>query len=309
MAEKRKTAKSQTSIKSKKKAAASRPQPKSVAEPSALSVLPNSFKLTAQAFAIIRTFWRPLTGIILVYFLLSLLFVGALPSLSTVVHDAKYGQSGSFASGLSIFGGLLSHSGSSSTPAGSLLQTVLFIIDSLVIIWALRQLLAGKIVGIKESYYNSMYPLIPFILVLFVLIIELLPLSLGAAILSAILNTAVSSVTPVVILGWLIFLAGAAWSLYMFSASVFALYIVTLPDMHPREALRSARRLARTRLRQILPRLLYLPLFILLAMALILVPLIIFVSSMAAPVFLALGLLSLLFAHTYLYSLYRSLIA
>ncbi|HLG90770.1 MAG TPA: hypothetical protein VI336_01240, partial [Candidatus Saccharimonadales bacterium] len=100
----------------------------------------------------------------------------------------------------------------------------------------------------------------------------------------------------------------ASWSVYLISSSIFAMYIVTLPDMQPRQALRSAKNLVKYRRLQLMRRVAFLPLFMLFAMAFIIVPLILFASFLVAPVFYLLSTLAILFIHAYLYSLYRSLL-
>src|SRR5206468_10399603 len=118
------------------------------------------------------------------------------------------------AKALSGFGSLVGSSGASGSASASVLQSALFVIESLVIIWALRQLLAGNRISVKEAYYHSTYPLIPFLLVLFVIIIQLLPISFGAVTVSAVLTSAVSSVTIATWLSWLFFILLAGWSFY-----------------------------------------------------------------------------------------------
>ncbi|HSX17795.1 MAG TPA: hypothetical protein VLE51_00340, partial [Candidatus Saccharimonadales bacterium] len=73
-------------------------------------------------------------------------------------------------------------------------------------------------------------------------------------------------------------------------------------------ALRSAKNLVKFRRWQLMRRIVFLPIFILVVMAALVVPLILFVSFLVAPVFYILSMLAILFIHTYLYSLYRSLL-
>jgi hypothetical protein len=94
----------------------------------------------------------------------------------------------------------------------------------------------------------------------------------------------------------------------MVSGSVFALYIVTLPDIQPRQALRSAKDLVSFRRLVILRKFLFLPILILVVMGLIIVPLILYASAIVPAVFYVLSVLALLFVHTYLYSLYRGML-
>lgn len=288
---------------------------KAKTEAKSLPVPIGSFKLTARSIKTIKTYWKPFTGITFVYLILTIIFANGISNISSVVSSIKFdlevGSSENlspFGSALNGFGNLVGSAGSGSSSTGSVLQSVLIILQSLVIIWALRHLLAGKKIKVKQAYYESTTPLIPFLLVLIVLLIQLLPVGILLPAVGAFLSAVfVSGYTGTIIF---IFIGGllALWSLYMISSSVFALYIVTLPGMHPRRALKSAKNLVRYRRWGIMRRLLFLPIFILLAMGVIVVPLILWATFLVTPVFLLLSLLSLLFAHTYIYSLYRELI-
>ncbi len=288
---------------------------KAKAEAKSLPSPIGSFRLTWRTLATLKKYWKPFAGITLVYLILNVIFANVISNISTVVSDIKLdlevGSSENlspFGSALNGFGNLVASGGTSSSTTGSTLQTMLIILQSLVIIWALRHLLAGKKIKVKQAYYESMTPLIPFLLVLLVILIQLIPVGFlmptAATFLSAVFVTGSTGTVLSLLIGGLL----ALWSLYMVSSSVFALYIVTLPGMHPRRALKSAKNLVRFRRWAIMRRLLFLPIFILLAMALIVVPLILFATFLVTPVFILLSLLSLLFAHTYVYSLYRELI-
>lgn len=276
--------------------------------------LPSSFKLASQSLMIIKSYWRPLLGIVVVYLVLNVIFASGLSNLGAAVDNIKANLNNNagdhpLATAISGFTSLVGSAGVAGSASASVLQGMLFVIESLVIIWALRHLLAGKKVTVKDAYYHSSYPLIPFLLVLFVIILQLLPLSFGSALLSAVLTSAFTNLSMAIWISWLFFFILAAWSFYMLSASVFAAYIVTLPEMHPREALRSAKTLVRNRRRQVVLKILFLPLFIILSMGVVIIPLILFASFLVLPVFYVLSMLTILFVHTYLYTLYRDLIA
>jgi hypothetical protein len=106
----------------------------------------------------------------------------------------------------------------------------------------------------------------------------------------------------------LVFVVLAFWSIYMICSSIFALYIVTLPNMKPREALRSAKNLVHFRRWQVVRRLLFLPLFIIAAIGIIVVPLILYAKFLVVPAFFILSMLCIMYAHAYLYSLYKGLL-
>lgn len=304
--------KSQPAVKSKASKSKPLKPPKALKnEPAApQAIIPGSFRLTAASFSIIRRRWKVLGGIVAVYVLLNLLLAGGLSSLQAAVSDIRFNvdngakDTGAFSNALNSFTSLIS----GSSYSGSAMQSILMIILSLSIIWALRQLLADKSVSVKQSYYQSMTPFIPFVLIVLIILVQLLPLTVGTAALGIVLTSVFTSDAVVTVLFSMLFVLLAAWSLYMLCASLMALYVVTLPNMQPRQSLRAAKNLVRSRRWQIMRRIVFLPLFVLTILAGIVIPLILLYPSVAVLAFYALGALAILFIHTYLYSLYRSLL-
>jgi hypothetical protein len=94
----------------------------------------------------------------------------------------------------------------------------------------------------------------------------------------------------------------------MLASSLFALYIVTLPGMTPIRALRSARGLVRYRRWTVIRKILWLPLLLLLVAAVIMLPIIIWLTAVAQWVFFILSMFALLAVHSYMYALYRELL-
>lgn len=294
------------SVSKSKKAIKSRPAQKTV---HIHAKLPGSLKLGWQSLSIFNTFRWPLGGIFLVYMGLNLLFasgIGIIASNITSLREQTSDQS-RIGQAFTDFSSLAGGAGWSSAETSSALQSILFIIASLAVIWALRQLLAGEKVTVKQAYYLGMTPLIPFILLLFVIILQLLPMTIGAAILG-IVSTGAFGVAATLVFA-AAFLLLATWSLYMLSCSVIALYIVTLPEMRPRQALRSAKRLILGRRLSVMRRIMFLPLLILLALAVIFIPILLIIPPLAAPLFFIFAGLSVFVSHTYLYNLYRRLLA
>jgi hypothetical protein len=270
-----------------------------------------SFRLTWQVLQTIRKYWRTLLGIIIVYLLLNVIFGGISNisgNFSNIKADLDASGGRNIASAAKGFASLVGSSGTSGSATGSSLQGMLFIIVSLVIIWALRHLLSGQHVKIKTAYYNSTLPLIPFLLVVLVILVQLLPVTVGAGVLSVVSNSIFTSSGVATAAAIIAFILLAIWSLYMICASVFAAYIVTLPDMMPRQALKSARDLVRYRRLLVIRRLLFMPVFIFVVLGIVMTPLILWLSFIVPAVFLCLTALAVLFAHTYLYSLYRGLL-
>lgn len=278
-----------------------------------LKPIAGSFRLIRHVLNIFIEHWKPLGGIVVVYLILNIIFASGTSSINSAFSSIKADLNAGGGHGLwhaaGGFGSLVGSAGTSSSSTSSVLQSVLFVIESLVIIWALRHLLSGQAITVKLAYYRSMAPLIPFLLVVFMIIIQLLPVTLGGVILAAVATSVFTSTAAATAITTVAFLILAAWSIYMVSASIFALYIVTLPDMSPRPALRSAKDLVRFRRWQVLRKVLFLPIFILLVMGVIIVPLILYAQGIVPAAFYILSMLAILFAHTYLYSLYRELLA
>jgi len=274
--------------------------------------IPTSFQLLREVYQLFRTSWRKLLGIVVVYLVLNIVFASWFGAITGAISNIKadFNTTGGhhFISAITGFGSLLGSAGTSSSSTSSVLQSMLIVVESLVIIWALRQLLAGKPILVKEAYYRSMAPFIPFLLVIAVIIIQLLPVIFGTTLVGAILSAVFNSSGLLTIIFGIIFAALAAWSIYLVSSSIFALYIVTLPDMQPVQALRSAKNLVQYRRWTLLRRLLFLPIFVVLVAAIIIVPLILYATWFVAPIFYFLGMVAILFIHSYLYSLYRSLL-
>jgi hypothetical protein len=276
--------------------------------------LPNVWRITVQATRLLWQYRVLLAGIILIYGVLTILLVKGLTS-STNVSSLKSELSHSFsggwgglASGLTIFVALLGSNGNGSSSTAGAYQVLLLILVSLAVIWTLRQLLAGHRPRIRDAYYRGMYPLVPFVLVLIIIGLQLLPLVLGTAIYGQVLANGIA-VNGIEKLLWFSFFALLAlWSLYMVTASLFALYIVTLPDMTPLSALRSARELVKYRRWTVLLKVLYLPVLLVIVGMVIVLPVIAIAAPLAQWVFYLLSIGALAAVHTYMYTLYRNLL-
>jgi hypothetical protein len=266
-----------------------------------------SFKLTGRTFNILKMFWRPLGGILLVYIFLSLVFAtGLISSISSSVHTTRHGGHVSFKEALGGFNDLLVGANASSDSA--MMQSILLVIVSLAVIWALRHLLSGEEVKVKKAFYHGPASVIPFLIVMFFIILQLLPITIGAAVLAVVFSSAINTGTFLSIIFAIIFLLLTAWSIYMVSSSVFALYIVTLPNIDPREALKSAKNLVKLRRLQIIRRQLFLPLSLVLMIGVIMVPLLLVNNFLTVTAFFILSLSAIIYSHTYLYSLYKDLL-
>jgi hypothetical protein len=137
--------------------------------------------------------------------------------------------------------------------------------------------------------------------------LELLPLIAAGALYNVVVNNgvAVGSFERAIVL---VLCAGlAAVSVYLLCSSIFALYIVTEPEAAPVQSLRRARDLVRFRRFEILRKLLFLPLAVVIVGAIIMLPIALYLTSIATFAFLVLTTLVLAVVHSYMYTLYREL--
>lgn len=280
----------------------------------ALPKVPSVWQLTKQSAHLLWSQKRLFAGITVVYGVLNVILAQGLAGSSTAALKAQLSQaaSGHFSglgSSLLVFGSLLTSAGSNATGAAGAYQLFLGLIVSLATIWALRQVVLGRQLRIRDAYYKGMSPLIPFVLVLLLIGVQLLPMALGSSIYAIVMSQGIAVQVYEKIIWATVFGLLSLWSLYMLSASVFGLYIVTLPDMTPIKALRSAKQLVRGRRWTVLRKLLFLPLLLLLLAAIIMLPFIILLTTLATYVFFILTTFSLVAVHGYLYNLYRELLS
>jgi hypothetical protein len=278
--------------------------------------LPNGFKLLGQAWKLITAHWEVFGGILLIYGLLNLLLIGGingggdLQNIKGSLGDVFTGQFSKLSTGFTLFTFLVT-TGTGTVASGwaSAYQTVLLIIISLVLIWVCRQLYAGHKVRVRDGFYRGMHPLVPFVLVIFCISLQLIPTLIGAFLFASLVTNGILTVLWEQVILSVVCLALISLSVYWICSSIFALYVVTLPEMTPLKALRSAKEITRFRRASILRKLLLLPIVLLILAGIVMIPLALFATVAAIPVFFILTVVSIGLAHSYLYALYRELIA
>lgn len=199
--------------------------------------------------------------------------------------------------------------GATNAPAtAGIYQTILTLLISLAIIWSLREIHAKRLVTLKDSFYKSMEPLIPFLLVIMLFGLQLLPMSIGAFLYEILVGggIAVSSLEQILVL--MIALILTFVSLRLITPTIFALFIVTLPGMIPLKAYRSSSELVDGRRLLIWRKLMYLPIMLFVALLIVMIPVMLFATVLAPFVFVVFSLIAHIIAISYLYSLYRSLL-
>jgi hypothetical protein len=276
--------------------------------------LPSEFKLLSRTFKQLIKHWQLLGGILVVYAIIDLVLVGgnttstSLPVAKSGLQNFLHGQVNNFTSGFTLFSFLVNSGNTSNNDAASAYELVLLLIISVVYIWALRQIYANQKVRIRDAFYVGTYPLIPFVLILLVMGIQLLPLAIGASIYTNLLNGGYLIGMIPHLFAVLIFLLFASWTVYMLCSSIIALYIVTLPEMTPWRALMAARDLVRFRRWIVLRKLIFLIVMVALGGVILLIPIALFATPAAMLFFLLLTALTVGVIHSYIYELYREML-
>lgn len=276
--------------------------------------LPSVISLTRSSAHLLWQHKKVFGGIVLVYGLLNLVLVQGLAastdvsSLKDQLNSAFTGSLGSVASSLSVFVVLVGSAGNGSSQTAGAYQFFLAVIVSLALIWGLRQTFANATFRIRDAYYQGMYPLVQWILVLLAVGIQLLPLIIGASLYSMVISQGIAVGALEQGVWAILFALLSGVSLYFITASIFALYIVTLPDMTPVKSLRSARDLVSGRRLVVFAKLLALPFILLIGAAMIMIPIIMLTPTLAQWVFFLLTMTAIAASHTYTYGLYRELL-
>lgn len=277
------------------------------------SSIPKARIIFVQSYRFLRSNLGLFSGIFAIFFVLSFVFVrgigGGVDVLELeVLFSELLEDGGRLVSSAAILTFLASSVTTASTEVGSMYQAILFVIVSLTVIYATRLRVADNAATVKQSFYEGTYPLIPFILVLSVIGLQLLPMLFGSWLFNAGIGNALA-INPVEQFAFAtIFFLLTVLSLYMVSSSIFALYIVTLPKMTPLKALRSARELVRYRRWSVIRKLFFLPVALVLVGGIVLFPVVLLLTPLAEALVLAYTLFATIFVHIYIYTMYRELL-
>lgn len=276
--------------------------------------IPSSFKILVKSFNHVWRNRRLFIGIMLIYTFLYLLLVRGLatnfqlPDTKQAIDNAGI-DADSLTLGVTLLGTMFGSVGTTSSESAAVYQVFLFIFISLVLVWTLRQTYnSSSRVGVKQSLYSSMSPLVQYIIVWLAICLQLLPALIGISIYSIVSANGIA-VGFLENAMWLVFMSVFVMiSIFMFSSSLFATYIVSLPGMTPLAALRKAKLLVKFRRFAIIRKAVFIPFLILILSMLVFFPLVIYLPILAEVLFLIYTILLILFGHSYFYNLYKSLI-
>lgn len=224
---------------------------------------------------------------------------------STLSHyrSIYHGSFGGLWSGVNTYVNLMSSLAGANSPAGGAYQTVLFISLSLVIIWSVKQFINKQKITVRDAFYKSSTPLIPFFLILLLIGVELIPVLIASALYNVVIVNGVAIMAIEKVLWIIFFILLTCVSIYFVTSSLFALYIATSEQLKPMQAIKTARKYVKGRRIIIFGRIIFMPIVTLLIIGVLMLPVILIVPVAAAWILSLLLLVGLTLTHCYLYNL------
>jgi len=293
--------------------------------------LPGNLAFTSSVYQTLRQHRKTFLLLTLVYAVLTAIMVGtASQDIYTTLTDTLR------QTGTDVFQGNLGELGKAgllfiTATTGGLSQTLtevqqvyaglIALLTWLTTVWLLRNLLAGHRVTLRDGLYNAAAPLLSTFIVALVLVVQLLPLALALIGYSAALSSGLLSGGVEAMLFWLVAGLLGLLSLYWTTSTFIALAVVTLPGMYPFRALKTAGDLVMGRRIRILLRLMWLTATVAVAWVLVMIPVILFDTWLKGLwpalqglpiipfVLLGLGSLTIVWSASYIYLLYRKVVA
>lgn len=275
------------------------------------SHIPPGRQIMGESLGFLGRNWRLFGKITLVYLVIYLAFIRVASGLSLGetrdLIDTFYPGTNALLIDTTLAGLVLS----SSVTVGGLNFVVglfLALFTSLAYIRAIRLTSNDEKTTLRDAYYNGMQPLIPFLLLVLLLLVQLMPFVAGGLLfLSISLSGLVVGIMEQALF-IIIWIALAVLSAYWVTNTVMSLYASTIPDMYPLVAHRATGELVHLKRLVIFKRLLFLGVFLtLLSIAVVLLAVMVAdgIAFYARDLTVVLGLP---ITHVYLYKLYRSIL-
>lgn len=277
--------------------------------------LPKARLLFKQSILTLWQHKRVFAGIMAIFGVLYVIFVRGfagsdLASLKETLQESEGFAEIQAAQGLGMVAYLFGNVSTADSEIASTYQLLLLALVSMALIWTFRQLHSDtpRPVSIKNAYYNGTAPFVRYLLVNTVIVLQLVPALLGLAIYQQVLGTGLAASSAESFVWLMLLIMMLLLSFYMVSSSIFALFIVTLPDVTPMQALRSARELVHFRRFEVIRKVIFAPFVLVCIIAVLFIPITLFLTSAADVLFFVAAVLAIAIMNSYLYQLYRSLL-
>lgn len=223
--------------------------------------------------------------------------------------NAAGGDVNAIITSLTLYGSLLSSLTATTDEITNFYQLSILVICSIAFIWLIRKL-HGRTTdaSVRSAFYEGMTPLVPFLGVLLLMVIMLLPVAIGSLLLATAQSSAAITGQAEIMVLSLVMILTAVLSAYLLAGSVFAFYIVTLPRTRPTVAVRSSLRLLRIHRWRVMSKVIGFYIALVVLGFLLVLPFIWWLPRYAEIAFFIMGCGSFAVMHTFLYKLYRSML-
>ncbi len=245
--------------------------------------LPGYIAFTTEVLKILRTHKNVFIGLILSYGFIIFALGGVTSQdtysqISTLLGESKDGLTQAGFSSLSQAGLLLLSTYASGpgsiTPDQQIYLGFFLLLVWLTTVWLLREFLNKRTPRLRDGLYNSGAPIISSLALCLVLLLQFLPIGIIAIAYSSLSSVGLVTEGFGAMIFWLFAVTVGTLVLYWATSTIIALVVVTLPGMYPLKALKISSDLVVGRRLRILYRLLWMQLMIILAWAVLFVPLI-----------------------------------
>lgn len=274
-----------------------------------------------SAFKTIRQNRGLFFGLAIIYMAVTYIFIGGIAQddfieLKKATAEVFGGNINSVGTAFSLLTSTMSGAFETSlTELQQFLALLIAVMFWLTLVWALRMRFAEQKIKIRDALYNSGAPLVAYMVIMVIIMLQLTPGAVGLFIFSAAQSGNYLQGGVEVML----FAAGAfllaCLSVYWLMGSLLSLVVVTLPNMYPWRALSISSELVIGRRLRLLLHVAVLALVLFLMWIAVLLPVLLLDSWLRAdwlpllPIAVqALGAFTLMYAATYIYTLYRSLL-
>ncbi len=197
-------------------------------------------------------------------------------------------------------------SNGNSTPAG-VFQFIFVVLFALGLIWAFRHTHKEDKLRIRDPFYRGMFPLIPFLVVMLIIGLQLIPIVVGATLYLQTVNNGIAVGALQKSIWEIIFFLFSMVSLYMISASLLAIFVVTLPGMTPVRAVKKAGQLVQRQRVVVLSKYLFLIVALFALGIAIMVPTVEWLTSLTPIVYFLLTIFAVPLALSYGYTIFYEL--
>lgn len=187
-------------------------------------------------------------------------------------------------------------------------------------VWLLREMMAGRRPRLRDGLYSSGSPIIASVLVVFIGIVQLIPVGIVALAYAGLAGVGLLTEGFGMMLFGMLAIVVVTLVLYWMTPTFLALVVVTLPGMYPLRAMKAAGDIVVGRRLRVLYRVLWMLLIIILAWAATMIPVVLLDTAIknALPaikdvpivplIVAAMGSLTAIWAAAYVYILYRRIV-